>query len=65
MQKKAEALGGSGFYKEAKELRKKVKLAMNIEQERHLQETRRFLFAKSNKMIERHTKELEVVQKRH
>jgi hypothetical protein len=41
MQKKADILGQSGCYKEAKKLRKKVKLAVAIEQDKFLQESRR------------------------
>ncbi len=58
MQKKADILGQSGCYKEAKKLRKKVKLAVAIEQDKFLQESRRQLFGKSNKMLERHQREL-------
>lgn len=54
MSKKAEALGISGCYKEAKEVKKKVKLAVKLEQERYFEESRRTLFVKSNKMILRH-----------
>lgn len=54
LQRKAEALGVSGMYKQAKELRKKVKLATKVEQERYFEESRRMLFGKSNKMIVRH-----------
>lgn len=46
-------------------MRKKVKLAITIEQERFLQESRRQLFGKSNKMLERHQRELENLQKKH
>lgn len=65
MQKKADILGQSGCYKEAKKLRKKVKLAVAIEQDKFLQESRRQLFGKSNKMLERHQRELENLQKKH
>jgi hypothetical protein len=65
MQRKAEALGQSGQYKQAKELRKKVKFAIQIEKEKYFEESRRLLFSKSNKMIERHQKELENLQKKH
>ena len=65
MQKKADVLGQSGCYKDSKKLRKKVKLAIAIEQDKFLQESRRQLFGKSNKMLERHQRELENLQKKH
>lgn len=58
MQKKADTLGVQGCYKEAKTLRKKVKAMMQYEQDQHMGETRKGLFLKSNKMMERHQKEL-------
>ena len=65
MQKKAEYLGQTGFYKEAKMLRKKVKDAQLIEQEKYNAESRKKLFSTSNTILARHKKELKNIQKKH
>ena len=65
MQKKAEYLGQTGFYKEAKLLRRKVKDAQCIEQEKYNVESRKKLFQTSNTILSRHKKELKNLQKKH
>ena len=65
MQRKAEALSSSGCYKEAKILKKKIKQAQSVEKEKYNSESRHKLFSKSNKMIERHQRELTNLQRKH
>ena len=65
MQKKAEYLGQTGFYKDAKILKKQVKDAKTLERDKYNAESRRKLFATSNAMISRHKKELKNLQKKH
>ena len=50
MQKKVDYLSHSGFYKDAKSLKNKVKAAMQVERERFNVETRLKLFKKSEEL---------------
>ena len=65
MQKKAEYLGQTGFYKDAKALKKQIKNQKTYEREKYNAESRKKLFAASNSMIQRHKKELKNLQKKH
>ena len=51
MTKKAEYLGQTGFYKDAKILKKQIKQIKRMEEEKYNAESRKKLFAASNAMI--------------
>lgn len=65
MKKRAEYLGQAGFYKDAKNLKKQIKLAMTVEREKFNQESRHKLFKRSEELIKRHKRELEGVTSKH
>lgn len=65
MQKKIDYLGQSGFYKDAKLLKKKLKTVKQIERERFNVETRQKLFKRSEEICNRHKKEMNGLQSKH
>lgn len=65
MQKKAAYLSQSGFYRDAKLLKRQIKQAMELERERFNEESRQKLFKRSNDILRRHKKELESLQMKH
>ena len=58
MTKRAEYLGQAGFYKDAKNLKKQIKGAMQIEREKFNLDSRQKLFKRSEDLIKRHKKEM-------
>ena len=65
MTKRAEYLGQAGFYKDAKNLKKQIKAAMQIEREKFNLDSRQKLFKRSEDLIKRHKKEMKAVQSKH
>jgi hypothetical protein len=58
-------LGMQGYYKEAKKLKKKVKLLEESEREKHdLQEKEKFI-NRSQLLVAKHQKELATIKKKH
>ena len=58
MEKRADYLGQCGFYKDAKNLKKQIKVAKNLERERFNLDSRQKLFRRSEDLIKRHEKEM-------
>lgn len=64
LQKKMEYLSAQGCYKEAKEMKKKLKKAKNEETQKFMDQLNLKLHNKSQQMIARHKRELEGFKKR-
>ena len=53
------------MYKDAKQLKKQLKVVMQVEREKFNQDSRQKLFKRSEEIIKRHKKEMVAVQTKH
>jgi hydroxymethylpyrimidine/phosphomethylpyrimidine kinase len=65
LKKKSEVLGSQGFYKEAKQLKKKVKQLVGDEKEKHQQASKEKFINRSQLLVNKHQKELASIKKKH
>ena len=65
MMKKQEHLSNLGCYKDAKVMKQKVKKAQAIEKQRYMGESRMKLLTKSQHILNKHTKEMAGIKKKH
>lgn len=65
LKKKSEVLGAQGYYKEAKQLKKKVKVLESGEREKHDLLSKEKYLNRSQLLVQKHTKETASLKKKH
>jgi len=65
LKKKSDVLGQQGFYKEAKQVQKKMKTLKAIEKEKHALQSKDKFISRSQNLVKKHQKELGSVKKKH
>ena len=65
LKKKSEVLGMQGYYKDAKKLRKKLKVLEEGEREKHELQSKEKFINRSQLLVSKHAKELASLKKKH